>query len=105
METTIPQAVAAGRLRALRTGRRPIAGIIRAAHAYRPCHATATPPESNDPRSPRPGHLSMSSAIGYKLLAIMLIVGFGYLVGRLRWLGSAEAEPARVLSNAAFFMF
>lgn len=47
----------------------------------------------------------MSAEIGYKLLAIMLIVGFGYLVGRLRWLGSAESEPARVLSNAAFFMF
>jgi hypothetical protein len=47
----------------------------------------------------------MSTAIAYKLLAIMLIVGFGYIVGRLRWLGAAEAEPARVLSNAAFYLF
>jgi malonate transporter len=47
----------------------------------------------------------VTSAIAYKLLAIMLIVGFGYIVGRLRWLGPPEAEPARVLSNAAFFLF
>lgn len=47
----------------------------------------------------------MSSAIVYKLVAIMLIVGLGYVVGRLRWLGPPEAEPARVLSNAAFFIF
>jgi malonate transporter len=47
----------------------------------------------------------MTAAIAYKLLAIVLIVGLGYIVGRLRWLGSAEAEPARVLSNAAFFIF
>lgn len=47
----------------------------------------------------------MSSVIVYKLMAIMLIVGLGYVVGRLRWLGPPEAEPARVLSNAAFFIF
>lgn len=47
----------------------------------------------------------MSAVIVNKLLAIVLIVGLGYLVGRLRWLGPAELEPARVLSNAAFFLF
>ena len=47
----------------------------------------------------------MNAAIGYKLLAIALIIGLGYVVGRLRWLGPPEAEPARVLSNAAFFLF
>lgn len=47
----------------------------------------------------------MTVAVAYKLLAIVMIVGLGYVVGRLRWLGSAEAEPARVLSNAAFYLF
>jgi len=47
----------------------------------------------------------MTGAVAYKLLAIVLIVGLGYVVGRLRWLGAAEAEPARVLSNAAFYIF
>jgi malonate transporter and related proteins len=47
----------------------------------------------------------MTLTIATKLLAIALIVGLGYLVGRLRWLGPPEAEPARVLSNAAFFIF
>lgn len=47
----------------------------------------------------------MNAAIGYKLLAIALIIGLGYVVGRLRWLGPPDAEPARVLSNAAFFLF
>ena len=47
----------------------------------------------------------MSGAIATKLLAIALIVALGYIVGRLRWLGPPEAEPARVLSNAAFYVF
>ncbi|HEV8692482.1 MAG TPA: AEC family transporter [Ideonella sp.] len=47
----------------------------------------------------------MTTAIAYRLLAIALIVALGYGVGRLRWLGDAEAEPARVLSNAAFYLF
>ncbi len=50
-------------------------------------------------------HGAMSAVIANKLLAIVLIVGLGYLVGRLRWLGPPELEPARVLSNAAFFIF
>jgi malonate transporter and related proteins len=47
----------------------------------------------------------MTGAIATKLLAIVLIVALGYTVGRLRWLGPPEAEPARVLSNAAFYLF
>ena len=47
----------------------------------------------------------MTLAILYKLLAIVLIVALGWVVGRARWLGKAEAEPARVLSNAAFYLF
>lgn len=47
----------------------------------------------------------MTGAIATKLLAITLIVALGYVVGRLRWLGPPEAEPARVLSNAAFYIF
>lgn len=47
----------------------------------------------------------MTVAVLYKLLAIMLIVALGWVVGRLRWLGDEQAEPARVLSNAAFYLF
>jgi hypothetical protein len=47
----------------------------------------------------------MTAPIAHKLLAIVLVVGLGYLVGRLRWLGPPGQEPARVLSNAAFFIF
>lgn len=47
----------------------------------------------------------MSWPLLWKLLAIVLVVALGWLVGRLRWLGDERAEPARVLSNAAFFLF
>lgn len=47
----------------------------------------------------------MTWALLYKLLAIVLTVFLGWLVGKLRWLGDEKAEPARVLSNAAFFLF
>lgn len=47
----------------------------------------------------------MTLAVLYKLLAILLIVALGWVVGRLRWLGDAQADPARVLSNAAFYIF
>ena len=49
----------------------------------------------------------MSLAVFYKLLAIFLTVGLGYVAGRMRWLDSgAEArDPARVLGNAAFSIF
>jgi len=45
----------------------------------------------------------MSSPVLFKLLAIFLVVALGYLAGRLRWLG--ENDPARVLGNAAFYLF
>jgi malonate transporter len=47
----------------------------------------------------------MTLALFSKLLAIVLVVILGWLVGRLRWLGDEQAEPARVLSNAAFYLF
>ena len=47
----------------------------------------------------------MTLALLYKLLAIVGVVALGWLVGKLRWLGDEQADPARVLSNAAFFIF
>ncbi|MCV2359868.1 AEC family transporter [Paucibacter sp. TC2R-5] len=53
----------------------------------------------------------MSSLVFYKLLAIFIAVAIGWFVGRMRWLGGptgsgAEAsDPARVLSNVAFYIF
>ena len=49
----------------------------------------------------------MTLAILYKLLAIVLTVALGWAAGRMRWLGSGEEgnDPARVLSNAAFYIF
>jgi predicted permease len=45
----------------------------------------------------------MSVLLFLKLFAIFLVVALGYAVGRARWLG--ENDPARVLSNAAFYIF
>ena len=47
----------------------------------------------------------MTLALLYKLLAIVGVVALGWVVGKLRWLGDEQADPARVLSNAAFFIF
>jgi hypothetical protein len=47
----------------------------------------------------------MSGAIFAKLLAIAATVALGWLAGRLRWLGDKDADPARVLSAAAFTIF
>ena len=49
----------------------------------------------------------MSAAILYKLLAIFLVAALGWFVGRMRWLGDAGGggDPARVLANAAFYIF
>lgn len=45
----------------------------------------------------------MFTLILLKLLAIMLVVVVGYVVGRRGWLGAND--PARVLGNAAFYIF
>lgn len=49
----------------------------------------------------------MSAAVFYKLLAIFLTVGVGWIAGRMRWLdnGADARDPARVLGNAAFSIF
>jgi predicted permease len=48
-------------------------------------------------------------AIAAKLVAILVAVAIGWAVGRMRWLGGGEAgsdsDPARVLANAAFYIF
>jgi len=45
----------------------------------------------------------MTSPVFLKLAAIFLVVALGYVAGRLRWLG--DNDPARVLGNAAFYLF
>jgi malonate transporter len=47
----------------------------------------------------------MSGAVFAKLLAIVLTVALGWAAGRMRWLGDGKGDPARVLSNAAFYIF
>jgi len=51
----------------------------------------------------------MTWATAAKLLAILVAVAIGWAVGRMRWLGGGEAgsdtDPARVLANAAFYIF
>ena len=43
----------------------------------------------------------MTAVIASKLLAIFLRVALGDVAGRMRWLGGAGQDPARVLGNAA----
>jgi malonate transporter len=45
----------------------------------------------------------MSTLVFLKLLAIFAVVALGWVAGRLRWLGNND--PARTLSNAAFYIF
>lgn len=45
----------------------------------------------------------MFSLIALKLTTLVLVIGIGYVAGRQRWLGDAQA--ARVLNNAAFYIF
>jgi hypothetical protein len=45
----------------------------------------------------------MSTLVFLKLLAIFAVVVLGWVAGRLRWLG--DNDPARTLSNAAFYIF
>lgn len=51
----------------------------------------------------------MSWAVAARLLAILIAVVLGWAVGRMRWLGHAaegsEGDPARVLANAAYYLF
>jgi malonate transporter len=53
----------------------------------------------------------MSSLVFFKLLAIFVVVAIGWIVGKLRWLGSSGAaadgnvDPARILANAAYYIF
>jgi malonate transporter len=49
----------------------------------------------------------MTTLVFYKLLAIFIAVAIGWFVGRMRWLGESHAgnDPARVLSNVAFYIF
>ncbi|MFG6433490.1 AEC family transporter [Roseateles sp. LYH14W] len=51
----------------------------------------------------------MTWAIAAKLIAILVAVAIGWAVGRMRWLGGGEvggdSDPARVLANAAFYIF
>jgi predicted permease len=49
----------------------------------------------------------MTVAVFYKLLAIFIAVALGWFAGRMRWLGDERrgADPARTLSNAAFYIF
>ena len=43
----------------------------------------------------------------YKLLAIFVVAAIGWFVGRMRWLGdgTADNDPSRVLSSAAYYIF
>lgn len=55
----------------------------------------------------------MTWAIAAKLIAILVAVAIGWVVGLMRWLGGGKAgsqpgeegDPARVLANAAFYIF
>jgi hypothetical protein len=49
----------------------------------------------------------MSALVFFKLLAIFAVVALGWVVGKLRWLGPVtdSSDPARTLSNAAFYIF
>jgi malonate transporter and related proteins len=49
----------------------------------------------------------MTAAVFYKLLAIFLTVGLGWVAGRMRWLeaGQDGSDPARLLGNVAFSIF
>ena len=45
----------------------------------------------------------MSTLVFLKLVAIFVVVGLGWVVGKLRWLG--DNDPARTLANAAYYIF
>lgn len=45
----------------------------------------------------------MTTLVFLKLVALFAVVALGWIAGRLRWLG--DNDPARTLSNAAFYIF
>lgn len=49
----------------------------------------------------------MSTLVFLKLLAIFVVVALGWVVGKARWLGQVTdtSDPARVLANAAYYIF
>jgi malonate transporter and related proteins len=49
----------------------------------------------------------MSALVFFKLFAIFAVVAIGWVVGKLKWLGPAEAgtDPARTLAHAAYYIF
>ncbi len=47
----------------------------------------------------------MSALVFSKLVAIFAVALLGWVVGKLKWLGPASMDPARTLSNAAFYIF
>lgn len=49
----------------------------------------------------------MTAAVLAKLFAIFVTIALGWIAARLRWLGSpgGDNDPARVLSNAALYLF
>ncbi len=49
----------------------------------------------------------MSTLVFLKLVAIFVVVALGWVVGKARWLGpnNETSDPARVLANAAYYIF
>jgi predicted permease len=48
----------------------------------------------------------MSAAVAAKLLGLFVTVALGWMAARQRWLGQpGEGDPARLLGNAAFYLF
>lgn len=49
----------------------------------------------------------MSTVVFLKLVAIFVVVALGWVVGKARWLGPNDqgSDPARVLANAAYYIF
>jgi malonate transporter and related proteins len=48
-----------------------------------------------------------TAAVAIKLLAVLVTAAIGYVAGRMKWLtiGAPGSDAARVLSNAAFYVF
>jgi hypothetical protein len=49
----------------------------------------------------------VTAAVALKLFAVLVTVALGWIAGRMKWLGAGTdaSDPARVLSNAAFYIF